>query len=150
MEAVLKILNSYSVLLMLGSVMIIAFARTIIRIFRMGATFKTEFATRKEMAEFQAEVRKDMRAYTVQIQKIVTDSVMTVLNNKMKDIEDSKEAVTDIKVMKAEIQEKINYAMERLDEMKIVADSVRTLGNKVSRLEQQYLTSAPAGERRHE
>ena len=137
MDAFLKFLNSYSVIITIASVMVIAFARTIIKIFRLGVTFKTELATKEEQRVFEEEVRKDMRAYSVQIQKLVTDSVMTVLNNKMADVESAKDAITEIKVMKAEIDAEIKNALDRLDEMKVINDSVRALGNKVSRIEQQ-------------
>ena len=135
MDGFLEFLNSYSVMITIAGIMIIAFARSIIRIFRMGVTFKTELATKDEMREFEAEMRRDMRGYCIQIQKVVTDAAMNVINNKLKDIEDVKHAAEDMRVMKAQIEAEIKVALEKYDEMKAVSDNVRVLTNKVQRLE---------------
>ena len=134
-DQILNLLSSTSVVIFIAGIMVIAFARSIIRIFRMGAQWKTEFATRQEQREFEAEIRKDMRNYAVQIQKAVTDAVMVVIEQNMKDIESSKEIYTEMQVMKAELEVEMKNALEKVDTIKATEDSVRALKNRVDRLE---------------
>ena len=135
MEQFLNILNSYSVMIMIAGVAIIAFAKSIIKIYKIGATDKAHQVTREELVAFENQMRTDMRGYTGQIQKIVLEACLKVIESKMKDIEDVKNVATDMKIMKAELEAEIKTALEKYDEIKSVSDSVRTLGNKVSRLE---------------
>lgn len=135
MENFINLLSSYSVVIVVATIMIIAFAKCITRIFRMGATFKADLASKKELLDFEAEIRKDMRGYAIQIQKSVTDAAMTVINNKLKDIDDVKDIATDMKVMKSQLESEIKNATEKYDDMKSIGDSVRSLKNSVTRLE---------------
>ena len=135
MEGFLSFLNSYSVMITIAGVMIIAFARSIIRIFKMGVTFKTELATKEELKEFEAEMRKDMRGYCIQIQTAVTDAALRVIQEKLKDIEGTKKAAEDMRVMKAQMEAEMKTTLEKYEEIKGLADNVRTLSNKVQRLE---------------
>lgn len=135
MQTFLDFLNSYSVMIMLAGIVIIAFAKSIIKIYKIGATDKAHQVTRDELTSFENQMRTDMRGYTGQIQKVVLEACLKVIDAKLKDIEDIKSASVDMKVMKAEMEAEIKTALEKYDEMKSVADSVRTLGNKVSRLE---------------
>lgn len=135
MDAFLDLLNSYSVIIMLAGVIIIAFAKAIIKIYKMGVTDKAHQVTREELIDFENQMRTDMRGYTGQIQKVVLEACLKVIDSKLKDIEDVKDAAVDMKVMKAEIEAEIKSTLEKYDEIKSVSDSVRSLGNKVSRLE---------------
>lgn len=135
MEKILEFMNSYSVTIVIASIMVMAFARSIVKIFKMGATFKADLATKKELREFEDEVRRDMRGYCGQIQKAVTDSCLAVINDKLKDIEETKKIATEMKVMKAQLETEMKNTMEKLDEVKQVSNTVRTLSAQVSRLE---------------
>lgn len=141
MEVILNLLNSYSVILVIATIMITAFAKCITRIFRMGVTFKADLATKTDQREFEEEIRRDMRGYAVQIQKSVSDSLMTVLNNRLKDIEEAKQAATDIKITKAAIDLQIKTINEKTDNIKEVSDAVRSLSNRVQRLEYNNTTN---------
>lgn len=147
METILNLLNSMSVTLTIVGLLIIAFARAIVRIFRMGATFKTEFATKKEQRDFEDEIRKDMRGYAGQIQASVLNAVLNVINTKMKDVDEANKAVVDIKVMKAEIEAEFNRINEKYDEIKDTTKQIASINNKVQRLE--YNNDPSTTTRRH-
>lgn len=148
MDKFLDFLNSWSVLAVIIGLVMIGFSKAIISIFRMGVTFKSNLASKKELNDFEAEIRADMRGYTAQIQKAVTDVCVRIINEKLKGIDTVQSSVEEIKILKAEIEVEIKHAMEKFDEVKGVGDSVRALGNKVSRIE--YQTSNSTGERRTE
>lgn len=135
MDLINNILGSVPFIIFIATIMMIAFARCIIKIFKMGATFKTELATKKEMRDFETDMRKDMRAYCLQIQEIVTKSTMQIIENKLHDIEDVKSASTDIKVIKAELESKFDMMNEKFDEIKVVADTTRQMNARIQRLE---------------
>lgn len=135
MEKVLEFMNSYSVTIVIASIMVMAFARSIVKIFKMGAMFKADLATKKELREFEDEVRRDMRGYCGQIQKAVTDSCLAVINDKLKDIEEAKKTAIDMRIMKTQLETEMKNAMEKIDEVKQVSNTVRSLSAQVSRLE---------------
>jgi len=124
-----------SLTITIAGIMVIAFAKSIVKIFRMGATFKADLASKKELLDFEAEIRKDMRGYAIQIQKSVTDAAMTVINNKLKDIDDVKDIAADMKIMRNQLETEIKSATEKYTDMKSIGDTVRSLKNSVSRLE---------------
>ena len=101
----------------------------------MGVNFKSNLASHKELIEFESEIKKDMRGYAVQIQKSVMDACLKVIEAKLSNIEEIQKTAVDIKVMKTELESEMKHTMEKYDEIKSVADSVRTLSNKVQRLE---------------
>ena len=144
MDKFIEILNSSTVLTAVVSLLVIAFAKTIISIFRLGVTFKSNLASRSELREFEAEMRKDMRGYATQIQKSVTDACMRVIDAKLKDVEGVQETAAEIKVLKAELEVEIKHALEKYDEIKSIGDSVRSLSNKVTRMEYKDSTSNTA------
>ena len=59
------------------------------------------------------------------------------INNKLKDIEDSKQVATDMRILKAEIDAELKNVIERSEEVRAAADTMRTLANKVSHIEYQ-------------
>lgn len=67
MEFITNFLNSPSLAITIAGIMIIAFAKSIIRIFRMGVQYKADLVTRQEQQRFEEEVRRDMRGYASQI-----------------------------------------------------------------------------------
>lgn len=135
METIIEFLNSTSVIVTIISLLVMGFAKSIISIFRLGVTFKSNLATKAELNAFESEMRKDMRAYATQIQKSVTDACMRVIDAKLKDIEGAQNAVTDMKILKAQLETEIEHALEKYDEIKNVGDSIRSLSNRVQRLE---------------
>ena len=135
MNAILEFLNNSSIMMTIAGILIIAFAKSIIKIYKMGVTDKSHQVTREELIEFENQMRTDMRGYTGQIQKVVLEACLKVIDSKLKDIDDVKDAAVDMRIMKTELETEIKSALEKYDEIKSVSDSVRSLGNKVSRLE---------------
>lgn len=148
MDKIIELLSSRSVVVTIVSIMIIAFAKSIISIFNMGVRFKSNLVTRAELNNFETEIRRDMRSYATQIQKAVTDACIRVIDSKLKDIEGAQDAVVEMKVLKTELEAEIKHTLEKYDEIKSVADSVRSLSNKVTKLE--YKDSTLTSERRTE
>ena len=139
-EIIGNFLGNPSGMIIVATVMVIAFARCITKIFRMGVDFKSDLATKSDQREFEEEIRRDMRGYASQIQKSVTESVMLVMNNRLKDIEDAKKAADEIRITKAEIDLQLKNLNEKTDSLKSVADEVRVLSNKMQRLEYSQTT----------
>lgn len=135
METFIELLSSTSVTLTIAAILIIAFAKAIIKIFRMGVMYKADLASRKDLTEFEAEVRNDMRNYASQIQKAVTDSMMVLINERLKDIEDAKDAVETMKIMKVEMDSQIKIMLEKYEETRTISQEFRTMSNKIARLE---------------
>lgn len=144
MDKLLEFLNSTSVIITVITLLIIGFSKAIISIFRMGVTFKSNLATKAELTAFESEIRKDMRGYATQIQKSVTDACMRVIDAKLKDVEDVQETATEIKMLKVELEAEIKHALAQYDEIKSVGDSLRTLNNKVTRMEYKDNTANTA------
>lgn len=134
-EFIKNVLGEYGMLITITTIMIIAFARCITKIFRMGVLFNNDLATKAQLQNFEAEVRKDMRGYAIQIQESVIKSVMVVVDSRLKDIDDAKKAAVDIRVTKAELEAEIRNALSKFDDIKTVGDSVRQLNTRVQRLE---------------
>lgn len=144
MDKILDFLNSWSVIAVVIGLVFIGFSKAVISIFRMGVTYKSNLASRSELREFEAEMRKDMRSYATQIQKSVTDACMRVIDAKLRDVENVQETATEIKLLKNELELEIKHALEKYDEIKSVGDSVRALSNKVTRMEYKDSTSNTA------
>lgn len=141
MDKFLDFLNSWSVIAVVIGLVLIGFSKAVISTFRMGVTYKSNLASRSELKDFEAEMRKDMRSYATQIQKSVTDACMRVIDTKLRDVENVQETATEIKLLKNELELEIKHALEKYDEIKSVGDSVRALNNKVTRMEYKDSTS---------
>lgn len=147
-ESILEILQSPTVITVIIGALVMGFAKTITRIFRMGATFKNNLVSRDELNRFEAEMRKDMRAYATQIQKAVMDATLKVIDNRLREYDNLTETVQEMKVLKVEIENEVEKIMERSKDVAALNDSVRSLSNKVSRLE--YSSDTKTSERRTE
>lgn len=60
---------------------------------------------------------------------------MNVISARMKDIEAANKAAVDMQIMKAEMDAELKKMDEKYEEMKQMTDTIRTLNNKVQRLE---------------
>lgn len=135
MDAFLGLLNSYSIIIPIATVMIIAFTKAIIKIFNMGIMFKSNTVTRDELKEFEDSIRQDMRGYAVQIQKLVTTSSLTVINDRLKEVDEVKKSATEMKIMKTELQAEMKNAIEKCNDAAALQGEVRNLSTRVQRLE---------------
>ena len=135
MDAFLGLLNSYSIIIPIATVMIIAFTKAIIKIFNMGIMFKSNTVTRDELKEFEDSIRQDMRGYAVQIQKLVTTSSLTVINDRLKEVDEVKKSAIEMKIMKTELQAEMKNAIEKCNDAAALQGEVRNLSTRVQRLE---------------
>lgn len=137
MDKIIEFFNSISDTLFVTiiGIMLMAFAKSITKIFKMGAMFKSEFATRQEQREFEEEIRRDMRGYASQIQQTVLTSTLRITEEKLKDIDEIRKSAIEIKALKLQIDNELKMINEKYDEVKAVGDEVRSLSQKVQRLE---------------
>jgi uncharacterized protein YPO0396 len=111
------------------------FMRSTITIFRMGATFKTEFATKKEQKEFEKQVISDLRDYKDELLKVVMAGAMEVIREKLKDVDTIQQTANEMKATEAKLEVQIKSAMEKVEEVRGMADNLRSLNAKVDRLQ---------------
>ena len=64
-----------------------------------------------------------------------------ILNTKLKDMNDAKEAVDTIKIVRAEIDLQLKNINEKYDNIKALSDEVRNLNTKIQRIEYQSMTN---------
>jgi Fic family protein len=123
-----------TILILLATTMFTVFAKTIIHIFRMGALFRAEYATKEEQKRFEKEVKSDLRDYKDELLKVVMSASMEMIREKLSDINDIQATANQIKITEKELELKIRNAMEKVDEIRGMADNVRALNQKVDRL----------------
>jgi hypothetical protein len=111
------------------------FAKSIMTIFRMGATFKVQFATKNEQKEFEKQVISDLRDYKDELLKVVMAGAMEVIREKLKDIDTIQETANTMKATEARLEVQIKSAMEKVDEVRGMSDNLRSLNAKVDRLQ---------------
>jgi len=121
-------------LVFLSTTMFTIFARTIIVIFRAGASFRIEYATKDEQKKFEKEVKLDLRDYKDELLKVVMAAAMETIRDKTSEISDIHKVANGIKLTEKELEIKIKNAMEKVDEVRAMSDNVRALHQKVDRL----------------
>ena len=123
-----------SALIFFSTTMFTVFAKTIIHIFRMGALFRAEYATKDEQKNFEKEVKSDLRDYKDELLKVVMTASMEMIREKLSDIDNIQETANKIKITEKELELKIKLAMEKVDEIRGMSDNVRALNQKVDRI----------------
>lgn len=141
MDKIIELLNSNTILVTALTLLITAFAKTIVKIFNMGVMFKSNLATKKDQKDFESEMKSDMRAYANQIQQITLQSCMKVIEKQFKDYSDIKTIASDMKALKAQMDAESKITLEKYSEVRNMGETVRTLSNKVQRLEYQDQSS---------
>jgi len=111
------------------------FMRATIGIFRLGATFKVEFATKKEQKEFEKQIISDLRDYKDELLKVTMAGAMEVIREKLKDVETIQQTANEMKATEAKLEIQIKSAMDKVEEVRGMADNLRSLNAKVERLE---------------
>ena len=118
------------------------FSKTIIKIFRMGVTFKTKLVTKDEQTKFEESVRNDMRSYRDEIQRNILTTCMNTVDRELASIKDMKELAAEMKTA-AEVQRvQMQQFEEKFNEIKSVGDVVRQLTTRMDRLEYGADTAA--------
>ena len=132
---ILSLLGSAPVIITIGTIALSIFVKTIIGIFRLGATFKTELVTKKEQREFENEMREDIKGYKLELQKSVMDACLKIVERELKPLENIKETEKRMDQIKTALDIQIKDILSKYDDVKEVADSVHSLALKVTRLE---------------
>ena len=150
MEAFISILNALSGTLVatVSGVLIIAFAKSIIKIFNLGVTFKTNLATKEEQEEFEDKMRKEMLAWKEEIERTVLSIALRTIERELRNVDKISETATDIKITEENLKNKIADLEEKYTELKDAITTLNTLKNTVQRLE--YTRDMSSGERRSE
>jgi len=121
--------------------LVISFAKAIIRIYGMGKKDKEteqeklKNAIREFQADFEEEMKKDMRGYAAQIQKTVLDAAVKLIERELKDIDEAKQAAVDVKVLKTKIETEVNNALKDINNLKSVEDELRSINARLNRIE---------------
>jgi hypothetical protein len=129
------LLTSPAFWITMGSVAFTIFMRSTITIFRMGATFKTEFATKSEQKEFEKQIIKDLREYKDELLKVTMSASMEMIKEKLRDVDVIAQTAQDMKSTEARLEIQIKSAMEKVEEVRGMSDNLRSLNAKVERLE---------------
>jgi hypothetical protein len=124
-----------TLLILLATTMFTIFAKTIITIFKMGVLFKEELATKRDQLSFERKIVQDLRDYKDELMKVVMATSMNTINDKLKSVDDVQDLVSEMKTLEATLEIKVKNAMEKVDEVRGMAENVRILTNKVNRLE---------------
>jgi uncharacterized protein YPO0396 len=135
MEWLTNLINNQAFLFTMATLAFTIFMRATISIFRMGATFKTEFATKKEQKEFEKQVISDLRDYKDELLKVVMAGAMEVIREKLKDIDTIQQTAADMKATETKLEIQLKSAMEKVDEVRGMSDNLRSLNAKVDRLQ---------------
>jgi hypothetical protein len=135
MEWFQQLLSTQAFWITMASLAFTIFAKSVITIFRMGATFKVQFATKNEQKEFEKQVISDLRDYKDELLKVVMAGAMEVIREKLKDVDTIQQTANDMKATEARLEIQIKSAMEKVEEVRGMADNVRSLNAKVDRLQ---------------
>jgi hypothetical protein len=135
MDWLTNLINNQAFLFTMATLAFTIFMRATISIFRMGATFKVQFATKNEQKEFEKQVISDLRDYKDELLKVVMAGAMEVIREKLKDIDTIQETANTMKATEARLEVQIKSAMEKVDEVRGMSDNLRSLNAKVDRLQ---------------
>jgi hypothetical protein len=135
MDWLTNLINNQAFLFTMATLAFTIFMRATISIFKMGATFKVQFATKNEQKEFEKQVISDLRDYKDELLKVVMAGAMEVIREKLKDIDTIQETANTMKATEARLEVQIKSAMEKVDEVRGMSDNLRSLNAKVDRLQ---------------
>ena len=105
------------------------------KIFKEGIYFKSELVSKKEMREFEESIRKDMRGYRVELQKVILDTCMREIKSALKDVESFKKDSDAMKELKIKLEHSLKDLNEKYDEIKGFGNNISALQRKVQKLE---------------
>lgn len=135
MDAIFNWLESWSGTVLIIALMLMAMSKVIMSVFRAGVGFKKQFATKDEQREFEDQMRKDMRGYAKQIQDTVLTACLRTIERELREVDNIRETATKMEALKVQLEAEVKHALEKYDEVKAVAETVRTLNTKVTRIE---------------
>lgn len=135
MDKFIEFLSNPTVLTTIIGLLVLGFAKTIVKIYTMGMTAKKDLVTKAEQQKFEETVRQDMRGYATQVQKTVMDTSLRVIERELKGISGFKDDVAEVQLMKVQLETEMKNALKDLDQMSELSSQVRILSSKVARLE---------------
>ena len=135
MEYIINLLNNPSVISLVIGFLIMGFAKSIIKIFNMGVMFKTNLATKKEQKDFEERIRQDLVSYKEEIQRTVLSICLRTIERELRNVDTINNTANELKISSEMIKNKMEDLDTKYEEFKEVASKVRTLNDKVQRLE---------------
>lgn len=144
------LLGNPTVIVTILGLLIIAFAKSIINIFKLGVAYKAEFATKEEQKIYEEEMKKDMRNYAKQIQETVMMACLRIIEKELVDVKNVKEIESNMIKLQAKMEAEIKVTMEKYDEIQNVADSIHQINNRVTKLEYSQQNTMSSTTRRSE
>jgi len=133
-EPLLQFLANPAVIITLATLMFTIFARAIVGIFKLGIYFSEKELSQKQI-KFEKQMIDDMRSYKEELLRVVLAAAMSSINDKLKDVDTIAKTATGIKTTEAKLEIQIKNAMEKVDEVRSMADTVRSLSARIDRLQ---------------
>ena len=135
MDTIINLLNNPSVISLVIGFLIMGFAKSIIKIFNMGVMFKTNLATKKEQKDFEERIRQDLVNYKEEIQRTVLSICLRTIERELRNVDAINNTANELKISEETIKNKLEDINTKYDELKEMVVKVRTLTEKVQRLE---------------
>jgi len=122
-------------LIAISSGFFVMFIKSVFTIFKFGALFRADYATKEDQRRFEQSVKDDLRNYKEELLKVVMVAAMEMIKEKLSDIDDIKDLATQVKVKEKEIELRIETALDRMGELKGLSDNVKALSRKVETIQ---------------
>lgn len=130
--------NSASILTICITLILTIFGKMILSIYKAGLMHSKELMSReehmKEMNNFKAEVRADMRAYKTELTEVMMQTSVKIINEKLKDMDQIKAVAIDMKAVEARMNEQVKTIDEKYAEFRSVSDNMRSMNARIESL----------------
>lgn len=114
-----------------GSVMMLL----MLKIWRSAQIFRKEVVSVQDLNEFKAKMRSDMRYYKEEITDVVIKAAYKSIEDKLDVINDFKNSFIELEKLKVEIKYEFDKIKEQMSKVDVVSDNMKSLQNKVTRLD---------------
>lgn len=111
------------------------FSRMVIKIFRFGATFKTELVTKDEQKAFEESIRKELRSWRDELQRNILETCLRTIEKELQSVSEIKEISQEMKTNMEVEKERMKVINESLTDVKSLADTIRQMNSRLNRLE---------------
>lgn len=140
-EIISSILDNKTVIIFIIGIAATILCRTAVKIFRMGAQYRTNFATVAQQEKFQDSIREEIRNSKNEIQDSLLKICLREINREMKPLNDLQKLSEDLATSKEILDVKLNNIEDKYNEIKHITENVNVLEKKVNNLQYGDATS---------
>ena len=130
----LGLLANPAVIIAIATLMFTIFAKAIIGIFKLGIYFSEKELAQKQI-KFEKQMIDDMRSYKEELLRVILAAAMSSINDKLKDVDTISKTASEMKATEAKLEVQLKNAMEKVDEVRSMSDTVRSLSARVDRMQ---------------